>query len=196
MQREDGRADTEYVGIPLFADQIVYFPRNPRGFKSYGFPPVEQILITINTELRRQTMQLQHFTVGNIPAGMATAPEGWTADQIRQYQDWFDSQLSGNTAERTKIIWGPSGAKYQAFKEPPYNDEFDEWLARVICFAFSLPPTWAVRQVNRATAQSAEETALEGGLAPLTGWTKRLIDFLIQRMGHSKLIFWMSYIPH
>ena len=44
--------------------------------------------------------------------------------------------------------------------------------------------------MNRATAQSAEETALEEGLAPLARWVKRLVDGVIQDgMGHSDLEF-------
>jgi hypothetical protein len=34
------------------------------------------------------------------------------------------------------------------------KDDFDEWLARVICFAFSLPPTAFTKQVNRNTAEN------------------------------------------
>ena len=186
----EGRVDSEYKGKPLFDAQIIYMPRNPRGAHGYGFPPVEQILITINTALRRETMQLAHFTQSNVPAGMATSPEGWSPDQVKQYQDWFDNLLSGNLGERTKVIWGPSGAKYQTFKEPPFKDDFDEWLARIVSFAFSLPPTWAVRQMNRSTANTAQEVALEEGLAPLMVWVKRLIDNIIQdRMGHTDLEF-------
>ena len=85
---------------------------------------------------------------------------------------------------------GAAGAKYQVFKEPPFKDDFDEWLARVVCFAFSLPPTPFVRQLNRATAEQAQETALAEGLAPLMGWAKRLADLMIQnRLGHPDLEF-------
>lgn len=174
----------------LTADQLLYLPRNKRPHKAYGFGPCEQIVMTINIALRRQVMQLQHFTEGNVPPGLVNAPDGWNAEQIRQFQEWFDSILAGNTGTRTRLIWAPTGAKYQAFKEAPYKDEFDEWLARIVCYAFSLPPTAFTQQVNRATAQAAQEAALEEGLAPLTGWIKRLIDSVIQdRMGHADLEF-------
>ncbi len=87
---EEGRVDTGDRGTPLFDAQILYMPRNPRGAHNYGHPPVEQILLTINTEIRRQTMQLQHFTESNVPAGMATSPDNWSPDQIHQYQDYFE----------------------------------------------------------------------------------------------------------
>lgn len=181
----------------LTSDELLYLPRNRRPHKAYGFGPCEQIVMTINIGLRRQLMQLQHFTDGNVPPGLLNAPDGWNAEQIRQFQEWFDSILAGNTGTRTRLIWAPTGAKYQAFKEAPYKDEFDEWLARIVCYAFSLPPTAFTPQVNRATAQSAQETALQEGLAPLTGWVKRLVDGVIQdRMGQTDLEFvWSDARP-
>ncbi|MBV9814087.1 MAG: phage portal protein, partial [Acetobacteraceae bacterium] len=84
----------------------------------------------------------------------------------------------------------PFGAKWQSVKDSPIKDEFDEWLARIVCYAFSLPSTAFTRQVNRATAETAQEAALEEGLAPLMGWIKRLADHVIQdHMGQRDLEF-------
>src|SRR5260370_42195227 len=92
--------------------------------------------------------------------------------------------MAGNTGSRTRLDWGHSGARYQPFREEPYKDDFDEWLARIVCYAFSLPPTAFTPQVNRATAQTAQESAIGEGMAPLMGWVKRLVDDVIQkRMG-------------
>jgi Phage portal protein len=174
----------------LTTDELLYAPRNVRPQKAYGYGPVEQIVTTVNIALRRQIMQLQHFTEGNVPPGLLSAPDGWNAEQIKQFQEWFDAMLAGNTAERAKLIWGPSGTRYQAFKEAPYKDDFDEWLARIVCYAFSLPPTAFTKQVNRATAETSQDAALTEGLAPLMGWVKRLCDGVIQdRMGHADLEF-------
>jgi HK97 family phage portal protein len=174
----------------LTGDDLLYLPRNPRPHKAYGFGPVEQIVMTVNIALRRQVMQLQHFTEGNVPPGLLSAPDGWNVEQIRQFQEWFDSVLAGNTASRTRLVWAPGGAKYQAFSEAPYKDEFDEWLARIVCYAFSLPPTAFTKQVNRATAETSQQSALDEGMAPLMGWVKRLADHVIQdRLGEPDLEF-------
>jgi HK97 family phage portal protein len=166
----------------LTTDELIYLPRNQRPQKVYGFGPVEQIVMTVNIALRRQLMQLQHFTEGNLPPGLLNAPDNWSAEQIRQFQEWFDGVLAGNTAQRTRLVWGPAGTKYQAFKEPPYKDDFDEWLARIVCYAFSLPPNAFVRYVQRTTADTLQEAALKEGLAPLMAWVKRLADTVIQRL--------------
>jgi HK97 family phage portal protein len=174
----------------LTADELLYLPRNPRPHKAYGFGPVEQIIMTVNIALRRQVMQLQHFTEGNVPPGLLSAPDGWNVEQIRQFQEWFDSVLAGNTAGRTRLVWAPGGSKYQAFSEAPYKDEFDEWLARIVCYAFSLPPTAFTKQVNRATAETSQQAALDEGMAPLMGWVKRLADHVIQdRLGEPDVEF-------
>jgi len=62
----------------LTSNELVYLPRNPRPHKAYGFSPVEQIVTTVNIGLRRQAMQLQHFTEGNVPPGLLNAPDGWS----------------------------------------------------------------------------------------------------------------------
>ena len=162
--------------VNLTNADLLYLPRNPRPGHNYGMGPVEQIIVTINTFMRRQAAQLAYFTEGNTPAGLISGPDGWTADQIRDLQDWLDARLSGSTAEQAKLLMFPSGAKYQGFKDSPLKDEFDEWLARVACFAFSLPPTPFIKAMNKSTAETDKERAQAEGLLPLRLWFKRLAD--------------------
>ena len=44
---------------------------------------------------------------------------------------------------------------------------YDEWLARVICYAFSVPASPFVAQVNRATSETMRMQATQEGLVPL-----------------------------
>jgi len=172
------------------ADEIIYTPRNKRPGHIYGYSPVEQILMFINIALRRQVMQLNWFTEGNVPRGLITSPDGWSSKQIAGFQQWFDSTMAGNLSERSKSVWAPFGSKYQSIKDPPLKDEMDEWLARVVMFAFSLPPDAFIRQRNRSTSETARQTAQEEGLGPLLLWVKRLVDEVLQkRMGHKDLEF-------
>lgn len=171
-------------GVPAVdysAEELLYLPRNPRIHKIYGFSPVEQVIMTVNMALRRQVHQLQYYTEGNIPEALATVPATWNPDQIRQYQMWWDELVEGDTASRRHLKFIPDGTKYIPTKESVLKDEFDEWLARVVCFAFSIAPTPFVKQMNRATAETAQEAALQEGLAPIQKWIKGLMDIIIAR---------------
>ena len=79
-------------------------------------------------------------------------------------QLWLDSRLSGPVGGASQApVGGASGTKYQAFKDSPLKDDFDEWLARIVAFAFSLPPTPFVRQMNRGTAGADQDRGQEEG---------------------------------
>jgi HK97 family phage portal protein len=164
----------------LTAEELLYLPRNVRPGHVYGMSPVQQIIVTINTVLGRQTQQLAYFSAGNTPEGIINAPDGWTAEQLKAYQQWFDEYLAGNATRRSGVLWVPFGAKYQSFKEAPLQDHFDEWLARIVSFAFSLPPTPFIRAMNRSASETDKERALTEGMEPLLLWAKRFLDDIIQ----------------
>jgi hypothetical protein len=177
--------DTAYQqilkGMPAVnyrASDLFYRPRNKRVHKIYGYSPVEQIIMTINIALRRQVWQLQFFTEGNMPSALIGVPEEWTPDQIRIFQEWFDNMLAGNTAERSKTKFVPSavGKTYIPTQEAELFGKAEEWLARVICFAFSISPQPFLQMMNRSTADTAAQEAASTGLAPIQNWVKALID--------------------
>ena len=171
-------------GLPAVnysARDIVYRPRNVRAHRVYGFSPVQQVLMTVNIALRRQLWQLDYFTEGSIPDALIGVPQGWTPDQIKQFQDYWDTEFAGDLAKRrrAKFVPGETAAKVVQTKEPQHKDDFDEWLARIICFAFSVPPQWAAKAMNRATADNQSAQSEEEGLEPTKEWVKDLIDEIV-----------------
>jgi len=161
-------------------EQLIYAPRNLRPNRVYGYSPVEQVITTVNIALRRQIHQLSYYTEGSTPNLIFSVPKEWTPDQIRQFQSWWDSLLAGNPAGRARARFVPEGIKPIDTKEQALKDEYDEWLARVICYAFSLSPQPFVRVMNRATAETAQEMARQEGLRPLQNWLKALMDRIIR----------------
>ena len=164
----------------LTTDDLIYAPRNRRPNHLMGFSPVEQIVVTIHTIINRQAAQLAYFTEGNTPRGFMEAAAGTVPNQLGELQTWLDSRLSGNIAEKSKILVVGPGGKYQQIKDPPLKDDFDEWLARVVAFAFSLPPTPFIKQMNRSTADTDQDRSLEEGLEPLKLWVSRLFTSILQ----------------
>ncbi len=174
-------------GIPAAdytSDELLYYPKNFRSNHAYGYSPVEQIIVRVETAIARVRSQLAYFTEGNMPDGLITGPQDWTMDQIRAMQQHWDALFAGNIEQRQRAWWVPAGAKFQPVKDNPVVDEFDEWLARVVCYAFSVSPQPFVKMMNRGTAESAAEVAAEEGMAPTMAWVKRLIDKLIAEDFH------------
>jgi hypothetical protein len=166
------------VSVP---NGIVYVRRNGKPAWC-GNSPVEQIITTVNIALRKQQFTLEYYREGSVPDSIIGTPENWTPDQIYDFQSRWDAMLAGNLAQRRRAKFIPGGVakNYIATKEPPLKTVFDEWLVRVVCFAFSIPPSAFIAQVNRATAETIKETAEEEGLEPSKVWLKELLDEVME----------------
>jgi hypothetical protein len=162
-------------------EELYYAPRNLRSNRFYGLSPVEQIIMTINIGLRREVSQLEWFTAGNMPETLVPVPPSWTPQTISDFQAVWDALMEGNLKERRKAKFIPGGGGTpQSIKEAPLKDEFDEWLARVVCFAFGVSPQPFIKMLNRATAESAEDKAKSEGLEPVMEWITDFMTELVQ----------------
>jgi hypothetical protein len=65
-------------------------------------------------------------------------------------------------------------------RQPPLKDQYDERLARLICYAFSVPASAFASQVNRGASETPRLQATQEGLAPLKAWIKGALDEIIQ----------------
>lgn len=180
-------------GLPAIgysADEIVQGIRNPRTHRLYGYSPVEQVIDIVETALYRQTFQKQFYTEGTTPDLIFSTPNGWSATQIREFETYWNEMLGGNLAERRRTRFVPEGVKPFNVKEGALKDEMDEWLCRIICYAFKVSSQWGVKQMNRATADNASEQASQEGLEPTKSWLKEMIDEIIERwFGYPDLQF-------
>ena len=176
-----GQALKGMAAIEYTVDEMIVRAYNLRPNRIYGMSPVEQVINIVNLSLRRLLHQTEFSTDGTIPDALLEAPPGMNPDQVLDFQTSWDIVMTGQTATRRHGRWVPSGTKYQATKEPSLNDPIDEWLARIICWCFSVSPQALVKQQNRATAQTAKETAQEEGIEPRKLWFKSLMDAILRR---------------
>jgi hypothetical protein len=187
---EDGRLplppDPAYQqilhGLPaadFTLDELMYLPRNARSRGVYGFSAVEQVLLTVNIALRREVYNLDYYRAGTIPDAFGTLPKEWTPEQIKAFQDYFDSMMQGNLMKRRGVKFMPDGFKAQDVRQPPLKDQYDEWLARIICFAFQIPPSAFVPDTARACYSADTETLTENGwkLFPDIADSERIATF-------------------
>lgn len=164
-------------------DQLIYKPRNLRVHKFFGYSPVEQIIMTINIGLRRQMHLLGYYTEGNVPEAIAQVPDTWNSDQIAEFQNWFDAALSGteNLGRRRRITFIPNCGKIDFTRDPKLTDPLDEWVVRVIAYAYGLSPQQFISMMNRATAEVSVEQAAAEGLMPILQWVKGLMDLIVRK---------------
>jgi len=172
---------------------LLYRPMNLRPGHVYGCSPVQQIMTTVSIAMRRSLSQLEYFREGNQPDAIMGLPETWSPDQVMRFQDYFDALYSGNLANRRRMKFIAGDGKYTPTKEPPLKNEFDEWLTRIACFAFSYPPAAFISLSNRSIAEQHEKTAEEEGLGPLKEWTAELINDVIEREFSEEIEFaWLE----
>lgn len=188
----DGPAYQQNIkGLPVVNytfDELYYRPRNIRSYKMYGYSPVEQIFNTVNLLLARTTNQMEYFTAGNTPDLIITTPEKWQPAQIMDFQKMWNSINIGSSKKEAKMV--PYGTTFFNSKPEPLKNEFDEWLTKIICYAFSISTQAFINQVNRATAETAQETAIEEGLKPLMGWVEDLINEIVfKEFGYTDIEF-------
>lgn len=171
-------------------DELIYAPRNPRVNHLYGLSPMEQLVMTVNIAIRREVVKLNYFTENNIPEAIVSVPKDWGPEKIAQFQVMWDALLRAQQ-NQAGLKFVPGDMTFQPTRsDGMLMGPFDEWIARVVCFAFSLPPTAFVQQQNRATAEQASDTALEEGLAPLMVWYKSVMDRIVQDcFGYTDLEF-------
>ena len=120
-------------------------------------------------------------TEGTVPDAIIGCPKEWNPDQVRQFQDYWDSLLENNTAQRRHARFVPDGVNITMTKANVLKDDYDEWLARIICFFFSQSPTPFIKQMNRATAGSSAEQAKEQGSKVTARWLSDLMTNRVLR---------------
>lgn len=161
-------------------DELYYRPRCVRTTTPYGLSPTEAVLLTINAALNREMFNLRYYTDGNIPQGLLDAPKDWNKDQIQQFQNYIDEYFSGDLAarRRLKVVANGMAQSLKTMAEPDFTGKYDEWLVKVICAAYAVPPAeigWTA-DINKATSKGQENITYRRGVRPLTGFFEDLFD--------------------
>jgi len=172
----DGVVETEFtLGAGTTDDgkrkQLWYLPRNRRPNGPYGRAPVEMVLITINLAIRRELYKLAYYTTGSVPDTWIMAPQSWTPNQIKGFQTWVDEVLAGDIERRAGgAVVVPGGGTIQEARSEKWTYEYEEWLARVISWAFGVSPLPIAKQMNRSTGETLEASSMESGPRPVAAF--------------------------
>lgn len=170
------------VGAAYTPQELLYFPYNPLPQRAYAMGPVEQFVGIVNIALRRQLSVSQYYSEGNVPDALIGVPEDWKTAQIKEFQEYWDMLLEGNTAERRHAKFVPGGMTPHFTRDPKLKDDEDDYLSRIICFCYGLSSTALVKATNRAVAGTQHQEAQEEGLEPRKIWFKDVVDNIVSEV--------------
>jgi phage portal protein BeeE len=177
-----------WYGLPridLTTDQLLYAPRNivPRNSTTsylYGMSPTEEAAPEIEIGASRLQFVLNYYTAGSVPDGIQVVPSDVNPDKIKETQDAIDSTLAGQLAKRRglRLIQGFSDEGKDQFifpKSEALSDAFDELHIRKIFFHYGTSPQRLMKMMNRASAESNQDSAEKEGTEPWIDWTETSI---------------------
>jgi hypothetical protein len=177
MEMEE--ADGEFT-----SDELVYLVKNRRTWTIYGFSPVERSLPLADIYLRRQQWLRAEYTDGVLPELMfkTDATFGANPELLRAYENIFNDDLSGQTAQRKRSRILPQGmepVQFDGYGEK-FKDVLDNYLITSICGHFGVLPSEigfsGTGSIGASGLQEGETLSAETiGIAPLAQWVSKQI---------------------
>jgi len=191
------------VAAELTADELLYEKLYDRTNSPYGLSPLESLIVTISTALKTSTYNLGYLSEGNVPEGFIELPPDIanSPEQVKEWQDYFDSLVSGDPRFQRRLKTVPSGVKYTPTKkaEDMSFERFEQWLLQNTCAIFGVPPQdiGFTMQINKATSETQHDVGTEKGTMVISNFLKEVFDKIIQEdLGYTDLQFvWTNLNP-
>ena len=179
--------DAENADGEFTSDELTYLVKNRRTWSVYGFSPVERSLPLADIYLRRQDWIRKEYTDGVTPELMmkTDANFGNNPDLIRAYENIYNDDLAGQTAQRMRVRILPSG--FDPVQPEGYGEKFkdvlDNYLITSICGHFGVLPSEigfsGSGSLGASGLQTGETMSGEAiGITPLTQWISRQLTNL------------------
>lgn len=179
--------ETQETDGEFTSDELSYFIRNRRTTTVYGYGPVERALTLAALYLRRQQWLQAEYTDGVLPELMFTtdATFGNNPQLLAAYEEVFNDDLSGQTAQRKRARLLPAGiepVQFEGYGER-FKDTLDEYLVNSICGHFGVQPSEIGFNpkggLGGAGFQAGQAESSEvAGLLPLAQWVGRQLTQL------------------
>jgi len=166
-------------------DELWYLPFSTRVATPYGRSPVELVILSVNTALRRSTTRLGQYTEGTIPEALVGLPAEWTVNDIQAFQTYWDALLAADQQKLARIKFFPVGSSsipvHEFQRTTADSTVLDEWLLKIGCWAvgvtpaeFGLVPGDGLGGSGFASEQA--EIMHRTGLGPISQYLKLLFD--------------------
>lgn len=193
-------------GLPVgqwTRDDLWYLPFNRTIRHPYGRPPVELVIMTVNTAIRRATGRLGQYTEGNIPEALVGLPAEWSVNDITAFQQYWDALLAADTQRLQRMKFIPVGGT----GAPPVHEfqrsdgqtiVLDEWLLKLGCWAVGVSPAELGLVPGGGLggsgfAEGQADIQYRMGLGPIAQYLKGVFDRWLGARGFQGIVFnWVS----
>lgn len=186
----DATIDDEAADGEFTSDELAYLVRTRRANSVYGLSPVERALPLADIYLRRQQWIRAEFTDGTMPKSYLELPESaaMTPEQIRAYENIYNDDLSGQTAQRNRLrILVPGGKlNFEEGYSDKFSDAMDNYLIASITGHFGvLPSEIGFNGSGSLGASGLQQGEAESGdmigIIPAANWISQMISALSYR---------------
>lgn len=173
-------------GVPwtwLTQKDTIYQPYRMLPESLYGYPPIEWLLLTANTDIRFQWHFLQYFTEGSLPdTFMEAPPDSSDPEEIKKFQMVWDAVMEGDQAMKHKVRWIPAGAKPTKAGDKTFDEKFPLYLMRKTCAAYKIVPAdiGITDSVNKASSETQVDVQFRIGTAPRLTFIAGIITRILQ----------------
>lgn len=128
------------------AGSLIYKPYNRRTQTPYGFPEVEQALVSADIYLRRQDWMRKEYTAGTMPTAwlqVDAAMGSMTPEQHRAWEVVLNDYYTGSNEERHRMKMLPTGVQAIPQKDVAerYKADYDEFLVKLLCAHMATQPS-------------------------------------------------------
>ncbi len=181
----DAPAYMQWVnGIPWWwtkAKDFVYYLERPRTNTVYGFPAVEWLLLTINSDIRWQWYFIQQFTEGNVPEAFAMIPDIKDPQQIEDLQKYYDHLTRGDQSWQHRLKLFPGNTTFEFAKDKKQDLSIPEYLMKKACAGFKVQPAeiGMTDKVNKSSGETQENAQYRRSIVPSVRFYEALFSGII-----------------
>lgn len=172
-------------------EELTYDGIWPVSFSPYFRSPLEWLLSAIMSAIKADEWNRNWLVTGNTPSDLIALPDSWSPDQVMAFSEWFNAKLEGNSEERQKTRFVPSGSSRLQSNSRKDQDfqEFELWLLRRTCSIFGVQPASIgfTGEQYKVSQDASLKTTTQFGAGALLDFRKELYDDILERLGYEHL---------
>lgn len=170
-------------------DELCFDGLYPISNSPYFKSPVEWLLTTVYSAIKADEWNRLWLTEGNVPGDFMTLPDTWTPDQVKDFTEYFDAIMSGNTLKRVKMAFLPGVKDGNPTRKDQEFQQFEAWMLRRTCSIFGVSPAAIGHEEKqyKVSQQGSMDQTTEFGAGEILEWRKSFYDDMLARIGFEDL---------